>query len=68
VTPDGERFVTATHAGVVYYVDMAKGLALEKLDLDATRDWALALALSDDGERLVLGTSRGVLLVFDVVR
>src|SRR5262249_8797656 len=63
-TADGRAVVTGAKAGTIVVWDGAA--PADKIDLAASADQPLALALSPDGKQLAVATARGVVLVFNV--
>jgi WD40 repeat protein len=63
-TADGRAAISGAKDGTIVVWDVATGAPLDRLDLGASSDQPLALALSPDGTRLAVATARGVVLVF----
>ncbi len=60
------RFATGSLDGAIRIHDAVSGAEIDRIDLASSADSAESLAFSDDGRSLYAGTSRGVLLQFEL--
>ncbi|HZU99141.1 MAG TPA: protein kinase [Planctomycetota bacterium] len=66
VSEDGRRAATASEDGTIAIWDLDKAQRVATIDLATSSDSGRALLF--DGERLYVGTARGVVLTFELVR
>ncbi|HZV02395.1 MAG TPA: WD40 repeat domain-containing protein [Planctomycetota bacterium] len=66
-SPDGSLAVTSGMGGSVTLWDVAKVEPLDRISIATSEDTAFALAFPENG-RFLVGTQRGVVLAFDVVK
>jgi WD40 repeat protein len=61
----GERYgISAAKDGTVVVWDLASGLPIDRIDLHASDDQPLALAVAPDEKTVAVGTARGVILLY----
>jgi WD40 repeat protein len=66
VSRDGARLLTTSIDRQVILLDLVTGRTIDQLDLSSSADHATCAAFTPDGRTVLLGTARGVVLVFDV--
>jgi len=65
VATTGDRYAfSAGKDGTVVVWDLAAGQAIDRLDLGASDDQPVAVAVAPDGKTLAVGTARGVILLY----
>jgi WD40 repeat protein len=58
------RAISAAKDGTLVVWDLASGQAIDRVDLRASEDQPLALAVAPDGNTVAVGTARGVILLY----
>jgi hypothetical protein len=66
VSADAATVIASRHDGALSWLDGIDGTERARVDLGSARDRVTAAALSADGRTLVVGTARGVVMVFSI--
>jgi WD40 repeat protein len=66
LSPDGRLGVTTSVDGTARVWDLVAGREAQRIDLDQRGDFPIAAAFLPTGRGFLLGTSSGLVLIFDV--